>query len=129
MYERALYGTLTGYLPAVLPVCRSWEDHVWAHINARIEARIDRRLFELGGFWADEFGVAERGDGEAEGARGAGLEDVFQQVMKTDRDGVATAAKDPYRMAMMYVILGRTNELFFAFAQSLDGLKGQVSPE
>ena len=51
--------------------------------------RIDRRLFELGGFWAEEFGVAEPGDGEGEGSRGAGLEDVFQQVMKTDRDGVA----------------------------------------
>ena len=51
--------------------------------------RIDRRLHELGGFWAEEFGVAEPGDGEGEGARGAGLEDVFQQVMKTDRDGVA----------------------------------------
>lgn len=42
LYERALYGTLTGYLPAVLPVCRTWEDHIWARINARIEARSDR---------------------------------------------------------------------------------------
>lgn len=52
--------------------------------------RIDRRLSELGGFWAEEFGVAEPGDGEGEGTRvGGGLEDVFHQVMKTERDGVA----------------------------------------
>ncbi|KAL7410578.1 nuclear pore protein 84/107 [Mrakia frigida] len=130
VYERALYGTLTGYLPAVLPVCRSWEDHVWAHINARIEARIDRRLSELGGFWAEEFGVAEPGDGEGEGTRvGGGLEDVFHQVMKTERDGVAAAARNPYRMAMTHVILGRTDELFIQFANSLDGMKDVVSPD
>lgn len=51
--------------------------------------RIDRRLKELGGFWADEFGVPELGEGEGEGARGSGLEDIFKAVMKTERDGVA----------------------------------------
>jgi nuclear pore complex protein Nup107 len=39
LYERALYGLLTGYLPAVLPVCRTWEDHLWARLTCRIESR------------------------------------------------------------------------------------------
>lgn len=41
VYERALYGVLTGYLPAVLPVCRTWEDHLWARLTCRIEARCE----------------------------------------------------------------------------------------
>lgn len=45
VYERALYGVLTGYLPAVLPVCRTWEDHLWARLTCRIESRCVSRLF------------------------------------------------------------------------------------
>ncbi|CDZ96991.1 Nuclear pore complex, rNup107 component (sc Nup84) [Phaffia rhodozyma] len=128
VYERALYGILTGYLPAVLPVCRSWEDHVWARINARIEDRIDRKLKELGGFWAEELGVPESGEGESEGGKSSGLEEVFKSVMQIERDGVAAAARDPYRMAMMYIILGRTDILFSQFADSVPRIKQSVAP-
>lgn len=38
-HERALYGALAGELEAVLPVCESWDDHLWAHVSAKIERR------------------------------------------------------------------------------------------
>jgi nuclear pore complex protein Nup107 len=33
-YERAIYGVVCGDLDAVVPVCQTWEDHLWAHFNA-----------------------------------------------------------------------------------------------
>nr|KAJ3417763.1 Nucleoporin nup84 [Polyrhizophydium stewartii] len=36
-YERATYALLSGDIKNVLPVCHSWEDHVWARYNAFIE--------------------------------------------------------------------------------------------
>lgn len=46
--------------------------------------RVDRRLNELGGFWAEEFGVPDVGED-----REAGLREIFQEVMAVERDGVA----------------------------------------
>ncbi|KAJ2743325.1 Nucleoporin nup84, partial [Coemansia sp. BCRC 34301] len=43
-YERALYAALSGRLDEVVLVCDSWDDHLWAHINALIELTIDRTL-------------------------------------------------------------------------------------
>lgn len=33
-YENAVYGVLSGYLPSVQKVSRSWDDHLFAHYNS-----------------------------------------------------------------------------------------------
>lgn len=45
-YERALYGSLAGHLQSVLAVSSkdSWEEHLWAHVNAALEGRIEAAL-------------------------------------------------------------------------------------
>lgn len=43
-YEAALYGALCGSLPAVLPVCGSWEDACWAHCRAWLDTATDDAL-------------------------------------------------------------------------------------
>ncbi len=36
----------------MLPLCRSWEDHLWARLSALIGDRIETKLNETaGGFW------------------------------------------------------------------------------
>lgn len=37
--ERAVYGILSGDLESVLPMCHSWDDHLWAHLNHKIVNR------------------------------------------------------------------------------------------
>jgi hypothetical protein len=37
--ERAVYGVLSGDLESVLPMCHTWDDHLWAHLNHLIIAR------------------------------------------------------------------------------------------
>jgi nuclear pore complex protein Nup107 len=40
-YERAIYGVVCGDLESVLPVCQTWEDHMWAHFNAVYAWKLD----------------------------------------------------------------------------------------
>ncbi|KAK0568231.1 Nucleoporin nup84 [Tilletia horrida] len=44
-YERALYGALSGSLEPVLECCsESWEEAVWAYVNAKLEAGVESGL-------------------------------------------------------------------------------------
>ncbi|KAA1083694.1 Nucleoporin nup84 [Puccinia graminis f. sp. tritici] len=53
-YEQALYGALAGETSSVLPVCYTWEDHIWCHINAIFENQVDQILEsnQLGYYWS-----------------------------------------------------------------------------
>lgn len=44
MYERALFGALSGNVAAVLPVCGNWQDMLWAYFRASIDCRIEMQL-------------------------------------------------------------------------------------
>jgi hypothetical protein len=82
--ERALYAAITSDLPTLLPACKSWEDQLWARILSRIEARIEQRWKELGGFWEQESRTLGRDEdgvlGSGGAAGGAGLEVVFAEI-------------------------------------------------
>lgn len=43
-YERAVYGILSGDISSVEPVCRSWDDFVFAHYNALLRTQFDHHL-------------------------------------------------------------------------------------
>ncbi|KAL9103799.1 MAG: hypothetical protein Q9163_001208 [Psora crenata] len=43
-YERAVYGVLSGYLPSVQHVSRSWDDQLFAHYNAFLLHSFDRYI-------------------------------------------------------------------------------------
>jgi nuclear pore complex protein Nup107 len=43
-YERAVYGILSGDIASVEPVCRSWDDFVFAHYNALLRTQFDNFL-------------------------------------------------------------------------------------
>ncbi|EMD95802.1 hypothetical protein COCC4DRAFT_183608 [Bipolaris maydis ATCC 48331] len=43
-YEGAVYGLLSGDLKQVQAVCRSWDDHLYAHYNALLLSRFDMYL-------------------------------------------------------------------------------------
>ncbi|KAJ2799275.1 Nucleoporin nup84, partial [Coemansia helicoidea] len=50
-YERALYAALSGRLDEVVLVCETWEDYVWAYVNAMIEACIDQAIRGAAGLY------------------------------------------------------------------------------
>ncbi|WWD19594.1 hypothetical protein CI109_104056 [Kwoniella shandongensis] len=126
--ERHLYAALISDLPTLLPACESWEDHLWAHVQHRIESRIEQRWRELGGFWEDESAYLGKDDHDVEIAHG-GLEEVFASMAGLQHPGVAVALRDPYHVAQRMIILGRTEALFIQFSDQLLKLEGNVSPE
>lgn len=46
-YQRAVYGLLSGDIQSVEPVCRSWDDFVFAHYNALLKSQFDIYLQNL----------------------------------------------------------------------------------
>ncbi|KAI5780531.1 nuclear pore protein 84/107 [Geopyxis carbonaria] len=47
-FERAVYGILSGDLDNVIPVCETWEDHLFAHVNSLVEGAYSSNLTKLG---------------------------------------------------------------------------------
>lgn len=45
-YERAVYGLLAGDIDSVEPVCRSWDDHLFAYYNALLIASFESHLVQ-----------------------------------------------------------------------------------
>ncbi|EST08662.1 Nuclear pore protein [Kalmanozyma brasiliensis GHG001] len=63
-FERALYGSLAGDLSSVAHVSQSWEELLWAHVNAKLEAAVDLKLDERHNWWSQEADVELFGEGE-----------------------------------------------------------------
>ena len=105
--ERALYASLSGthLTSALLPLCSTWEDHLWARINSLIEHKVDAALAELGGWWGQPSASSSNNDGDEIRGGGVikvsqsvtrdvdseehGLEGVFEKILHTERDGVS----------------------------------------
>lgn len=87
--ERQLYAALISDLATLLPACDTWEDQLWAHVLHRLEARIDRRWRELGGFWETEDQLIGRDDEEVVEQGQGGLEDVFASIAMVQKGQVA----------------------------------------
>lgn len=124
-----MYAALIADLPTLLPACETWEDQLWAHIQYRLENRIDRKWHSLGGFWEGEdalLGVDD--EGAADVGRG-GLEEVFGSLAAVQGGAIARASQNPYYVAQKMVILGRTSVLLNTFADRLPTLADSVAPE
>ncbi|RPA77889.1 hypothetical protein BJ508DRAFT_416820 [Ascobolus immersus RN42] len=48
MWEQAVYGLLCGDIFTVIPVCQTWEDHLFAHINSLLESCFSHFLLDIG---------------------------------------------------------------------------------
>lgn len=44
IYERAIYGVLCGHLPAVLAVCKEWQDVLWAYTRTMVDQWAEEQL-------------------------------------------------------------------------------------
>ncbi|XP_041370444.1 nuclear pore complex protein Nup107-like [Gigantopelta aegis] len=44
MCEKAIYAVFSGNLPALLPMCRSWTDHVWAYFKVMVDVQVEKEI-------------------------------------------------------------------------------------
>jgi nuclear pore complex protein Nup107 len=46
VYTRATFAALCGHLPALVDVCESWEDLLWAHFRILVDVRVEKEIRE-----------------------------------------------------------------------------------
>ena len=39
-----MYGVLSGNLRAILPACKSWSDHLWAHFKVAVDVWVEQEI-------------------------------------------------------------------------------------
>ncbi|KAJ2319806.1 Nucleoporin nup84, partial [Coemansia sp. RSA 2704] len=93
-YERALYAALSGRLDEVVPVCESWADAVWAHVNSMIETRIESSICDGSQLYAaaptQSFGHIQSRYPPVDN-----MQQVFGVVASHDSDAWQTEAREP----------------------------------
>lgn len=63
---RALFASVclsSRSMPSLVPLLRSWEDHLWARTSMLVDERISSSLEALGGFWENGMKVGKGGAG------------------------------------------------------------------
>lgn len=137
-YEQALYGAVSGDVESVLPVCRTWEDHVWCYVNALFEDEVDRILWNAkdGYYWAhgslapsstgkdvamveDVFTAPPPDDGLVPPSElytpgqsiKVSLRKAFERVLRDNRPGMAQSAREPFHVAQMCLATDRAFDL------------------
>ncbi|KPV74234.1 uncharacterized protein RHOBADRAFT_54084 [Rhodotorula graminis WP1] len=143
-YERALYGALSGDVASVLPVCSTWEDVVWVHANALFESHVEAglasspsgRYFHRGTVAPlDPKTTTLDPEDPLVGSAAQGksvrqeLEDVFEQLVRSDRAELAMAAKNPFHVSQAYLIVGKVESLLETFVERLEAAANETEPE
>lgn len=77
--ERHLYAALISDLPNLYGALDTWEDLLWANVQYKMEARLERRWKELGGFWQEQDTQLGE-DAEFAGVSAGGMDDIFAAI-------------------------------------------------
>ncbi|GAA5888035.1 hypothetical protein JCM5296_005411 [Sporobolomyces johnsonii] len=143
-YERALYGALSGDVDSVLLVCTTWEDVVWAHVNSLFESHLEASLAlsQSGRYWTrTPHSVAPVGDkldpedplfgAVAQAGKGVReqLDQVFDRLSRSEKNDLQMAAKKPFHISQMYLILDKIGQLLETFVERLEVAAGESEPE
>ncbi|KAL8276505.1 hypothetical protein RQP46_011106 [Phenoliferia psychrophenolica] len=134
-YERALYGSISGDVDSVLPVCISWEDHAWAHINALFESHVEVELWTApdGQYWTRGDALVDAEDalfwpaGQRRGVR-AELEAIFER-MQGGKKELQEQSGDPFHVAQKSLILGKIKDLLDTFVRQTRTHSEDLAPE
>ncbi|EIW72067.1 hypothetical protein TREMEDRAFT_66694 [Tremella mesenterica DSM 1558] len=127
--ERCLYAALISDLSTLIPACETWEDHLWAHVQHRIENRLEARCRDLGGFWEEEARLLGSDEEDSSQVARGGLDEVFASISSVQSESVAMAVNNPYYLAQKMIILDQTDQLLNRIADLIPQLAEGVSPE
>lgn len=119
-YEAAVYGILSGDLKEVEPVCRSWDDHLYARYNALLLSRFDEYLVQnhadrvpptLARKFVFRDAVADFGDWETSSAQ---VVDLLKQ-----HKVISTHSNSPIKLVQGAIISKTVGELVYHVGQAI----------
>lgn len=134
---------MSGDVASVLPVCSTWEDVVWAQLNALFESHVEAGLASSpsGRYWQRSsvapldpkmpldsedplFGSAAQGKPIRQE-----LEQVFEKLLRSDKADLAASAKNPFHVSQAYLVIGKIDELLNAFVERIEAAATDTEPE
>lgn len=109
----------------MLPVCESWEDHLWAHLNAIFEDRIDQIVAHSS---VPPTYFARTSFKTSLEPTAKDLAMAFDALLQ--RPGrVGTEARHPLRMTIACVAQDELSRLFQDFVSTMEQSGGDLDPE
>lgn len=126
IYEKALYGAVSGHEDSVLAVAKSWEDHLWTRINALIEVQIDAILEKAEDNYFQSSAAGQQEPQELSDAEKQLAKNPIPQTLQTIFNGLLAEqtlhdeARSPFHVAQSWVILNRISDLLDSFASKLE---------
>ncbi|KAJ3124615.1 hypothetical protein HK100_011182, partial [Physocladia obscura] len=114
-YERAVYAALSGNTEHVLPVCKTWEDFVWAHYNNYAEALLSNHFATIPQMSKpnDEFQKLH----SVESAKLPA--ELFEWLSHCENLELIAAAQNPFRIFQALLIVNRVDVLLMSVHQQL----------
>ncbi|KAI9346970.1 nuclear pore protein 84/107 [Obelidium mucronatum] len=124
-YERALYGVFAGSVDFVTPVCKTWEDFVWAHYSSYIESVLDKHLAT----------VPQLSRPDEEFTKTPLQETVklpselFEWLSLSETPDLRNASMNPFRIIQAMLILDRIDPLLMSIHRQLCSQDAQGMPQ
>ncbi len=109
-HERAIYATLCGNLTHILPVCRNWEDYLWAYFKVLVDYKINQCLKERFNPLLQEDIVSPATPTPKQ------EHEIFSELRNHINPDIRAGAHDRYHILQEKIILGKIDEMFVELA-------------
>ncbi|KAK3095326.1 hypothetical protein FSP39_013242, partial [Pinctada imbricata] len=104
LFEKAVYGVLSGNLGAILPVCKSWSDYLWAYSRTIVDIGAEEEI-------RSQYTVHQNFDGlpTEYWDQPTDMETVFHKIEANEN--VRKESQEDYHIIQEYIILGEIEKL------------------
>ncbi|KAK2172581.1 hypothetical protein NP493_941g02002 [Ridgeia piscesae] len=106
VYERAVYATYSGNLDQLLPVCHTWEDHLWAYLRVMVDVRLEQEV-RINSALAKQWQKLP----DRYWNHSMTIEAAFHKVEASPSQKVQIEAKEPFHLMQKYIILDDADSL------------------
>lgn len=116
LYEKAIYAALSGNLEAVLPVCSSWMDYVWAYFKVMVDTKVEQEIRLLHSVDRELVCLPQSFE-EIE----LNPHKIFKDIAASINENVRLQSENRHHVIQKYVILGDTSgliEVMYSWVQS-----------
>ncbi|CAH0555792.1 unnamed protein product [Brassicogethes aeneus] len=106
MFDRAAIGVFCGYVEPILPVCKTWEDNLWAYMKSIVDIRVESEIRDC----------CVRNDSyiplsDEYWAQRMSLNDVFVSLDSSKNVKVREESRKPEHIIQKYIILDEIPKL------------------
>ncbi|CAG9773100.1 unnamed protein product [Ceutorhynchus assimilis] len=99
-YDKASVATFCGYIEAILPVCSTWEDNLWAYMKSIVDIRVESEIRDCCTKNNSYLPLPEE-----YWLQRQSLNDVFSNLASSENRVVREEAKEPQHVVQKHIVL------------------------